>query len=236
MNCLLCNDNKITRIGEKNSYELIVCESCDLKFTGRMPTAHELETYYSDYFVEKNIKNAEKKKKRLKRLIRLISFWSKGKTFLDVGCSTGFAVGAAKELGYESMGIDLSDKAIQAAKALFPTCKFRCQKTFDLVKEDQKFDFLMCREVIEHTTDPLAFAQSLSSLVTPGGILYLTTPDAGHWRVPNDFVSWKEVVPPEHLFFFNAKNLRKLLEAVGFELIYKQPKFKPSLRVLARRL
>ena len=236
MSCILCEHPSLTNIGVKNNYDLVNCTSCGLKYTARMPSAIELEEYYSNYFVEKNITNAERKKKRLKRLIRILSLWTKGDKFLDVGCSTGFGAGAANELGYKSMGLDLSPKAIEAAKSLFPDCEFSCQSTSELVQKRRKFDLVICREVIEHTIDPIALAQNLADLVSPGGNLYLTTPDAGHWRVPQDFVSWKEVVPPEHLVFFNANNLRRRREDVGFKWIYKVPKIKPSLRVLARRL
>jgi hypothetical protein len=69
-----------------------------------------------------------------------------------------------------------------------------------------------------------------------GGVLWLTTPDAGHFRVPKDFPRWKEVIPPEHVNFFNRDSLAKLLSQYDIQIEKKQLLWKPSLRVRARRV
>jgi hypothetical protein len=77
---------------------------------------------------------------------------------------------------------------------------------------------------------------ALKSLLKVGGVLWLTTPDAGHFRVPKDFPTWKEVIPPEHVNYFNLQSLTRLLRQYDIEILKKQRLWKPSLRVLARRV
>ena len=80
------------------------------------------------------------------------------------------------------------------------------------------------------------FAAALRSLMKVGGVLWLTTPDAGHFRVPKQFLEWKEVIPPEHLCFYNIESLRRLLGEYDIEILKAQWLWKPSLRILARRV
>jgi hypothetical protein len=54
--------------------------------------------------------------------------------------------------------------------------------------------------------------------------------------VPKDFPAWKEVIPPEHVSFFNIESLRRLFREYDLEIVSKQLLWKPSLRVLARRV
>lgn len=45
----------------------------------------------------------------------------------------------------------------------------------DLVAEGEQFDVVCSLEVVEHVTDVPAFVQSLTALVKPGGLLFLST-------------------------------------------------------------
>ena len=75
----------------------------------------------------------------------------------------------------------------------------------------------------------------MASLCRPGGYLFVTTPDIGHWRVPEDLLSWNLVDPPQHVRYFTTTSLRLRLERHGFALRRKIFKVKPGLQVLARR-
>ncbi len=77
---------------------------------------------------------------------------------------------------------------------------------------------------------------ALSSMIKIGGVLWLTTPDAGHFRVPRNFPEWKEVIPPEHVSFFNLSSLRRLLTGYNIVILRRKYEWKPSLRVLAQRV
>ena len=77
--------------------------------------------------------------------------------------------------------------------------------------------------------------RSVAEVMGPGAILYLTTPDAGHWRVPRDFVSWSAVSPPLHVTYFSREGLRRILERHGLQILYFQIAVKPGIKILARK-
>lgn len=217
---------------------IVTCPSCACIYVDPLPEKEQLEEMYDDYLsTDKYLKKLKKKiltsRYKISRLNKYLKI--SGKDFLDVGCNIGATVRAAQKSGYNSMGIDLDKTAINMARELFTQCEFKACSTFELIKSERKFDFVYCSEVIEHVPGVNAFIQSLADLMKPGALLYITTPDAGHRKVPKDILKWKEVKPPEHLVFFNKKNMDLLLNNHGFEIIKFYWNHRANLRVICRK-
>jgi hypothetical protein len=53
----------------------------------------------------------------------------------------------------------------------------------------------------------------------PGGLLFLSTPDAGSLVARMLNQHWHYFDPIQHLVYFNRDNLKKLLEIAGFDLL-----------------
>ncbi|MES9879406.1 MAG: class I SAM-dependent methyltransferase [Sedimenticola sp.] len=236
MSCPICAEENKVALGIKEGWTWVRCTGCGLSYIDPLPTSEELNNYYSQYGVnKKNIKNAARKVKRFKRKFWPLLFLSKGKSFLDVGCNTGFAVEAARLLGCEATGIDLSDEAIDIAKKSYKNCRFFNLTIEEFAKNGTKHDIISCAEVIEHVTDAHSFIDAVWSLLKIDGILYLTTPDAGHFRVPKSFLEWNDVSPPQHTMLFTRKSIKSFLESHGFDVLYFQPMLKPNIRLVAKK-
>ena len=239
MSCPVCKNNEINEIGLKNNHMLVSCPSCTCIFVNPTPSAEELEGIYDDYLAtDKYLKKRKKKtitsSYKIFRLKKYLN--SSQRTFLDVGCNIGATVRAAQVMGFTSMGIDLDSTSIDKAKELFDKSEFEACSTFDLVERERKFDFIFCSEVIEHVPFPHEFVKSLVDLMSPNSILYLTTPDAGHRKVPKDTLKWKEIKPPEHIVFFNKKTMSMLLQEHGLEIIKFYKNHRANLRVVCRKI
>jgi SAM-dependent methyltransferase len=236
MGCLVCHGEAFEALGEKSGFPVVLCRGCGHRFIHPMPSQEVIDAYYARYWINrKNIRNGDKKIRKLKRILRPFLARAPGERFLDIGCNTGFGVEAARELGFEATGVDVSGEAIEIARELYGRNRFIAGTAQDFAATGERFDAILCREVIEHMPEVHTFMTALKSLLRPGGVLWLTTPDAGHFRVPKKFPEWKEVIPPEHLSFFNRESLDRLFRQYDIEILRKQLIWKPSLRVLARR-
>ena len=106
---------------------------------------------------------------------------------LDVGANGGFLVEAARELGFEAVGVELDPVSVDYAARHFAGSRFVRGTVEDLAAAGEPtFDAVYCSEVIEHVPDPNGFISGIVALMRPGALLYLTTPDIGHWRRPRD--------------------------------------------------
>lgn len=235
MKCPACNSITLSGIGQKNSYSLLRCEKCGMVTVSPLPSEEELLMFYQHYdgnkgYLKKKASKLKRSTKRIKRLMRLTN----GRRFLDVGCNVGYAVESARHLGFQSTGIDLDPESIEIACSMFPGGRYITSSIQAMADRQEKFDVIYCAEVIEHVPDPKAFADSLFALLDAGGVLFLTTPDSSHFRVPGTFSEWAEVKPPEHIQYFSRSAMKYLLESSGFKQVRFRPNLKPGLRVVAK--
>lgn len=235
--CPLCASNGKVEIGVVNDWPIVQCAECALYYLDPLPSPDQLSAVYDDY--EKTPKYLAKlRKKRLTAAYKLmlVRRYLEGSSqkFLDLGCNLGVVCEAARRQGFEAHGIDLDAAAISQAGELFPQCHFETISSYAMAERGDRFDLLYCAEVIEHVPEVHEFAASLRQLLRPGGVLYLTTPDAGHRKVPAEFIEWSMVIPPEHVVLYNQDNLRRLLGQHGFDVVRFRPCHRANMRVIAR--
>lgn len=234
--CIACAGTVFEPAGIYQGHELFHCLDCDLRFTHPIPAAAEIAAIYVKYGTNQSYAaKAERKMARAKKRIRRYMKQTPGNKFLDVGCNVGTAVEAARRLGLDAHGIDIGDQSIEIAREIFPRGHYYAGPIESLPPEWGNFDFVYSAEVIEHLPDPHAYFEALSPRVNKGGLLYLTTPDAGHWRVPKVFATWDQVFPPHHLFYFTKGAMHRFLDSHGFDIVKFEFKLKPGLHAIARK-
>lgn len=98
-------------------------------------------------------------------------------TFLDIGCGQGGYLLAARELGWDVLGVEPSPSHSATGREHF---ELRIEPGyFDATRYgDRRFECVLLSHVIEHMYDPNAFLESVLSVVAPGGSLLVVTPNA----------------------------------------------------------
>lgn len=148
---------------------------------------------------------------------RLRRFDEKNLKFLDVGCSTGRTMQVAKAMGFDPTGLDLSRWATEhCAKLGFVV---RLGSLVNQWPEPGLFDVIHCCHTIEHVPDPIAYFREMYRLLKPGGHLMLAFPN--YYSIPRllqgDQWIW---CLDSHLWQFTNKQVKKLLAAQGFEIVF----------------
>jgi len=213
---------------------MLRCDVCGTLFTDHIPTIPALNGFYQAVYANDGYLNKLERKLALeKRRVFALKWLTSGRRFLDIGCNIGCAVEAARWNGFAATGIDLSEYAMQIARERFSKNRF-LQGTIDVLDAGSVFDLVYCSEVVEHVSDPPGFFRSLSGTVASGGVLMLTTPDAGHFSVRNNQIDWDSVKPPEHITLFTKAGLKYALTPY-FKSIWFLPNRKPGIQLIARR-
>ena len=235
--CRVCGDSHTEFFAEKDGYAYARCAACGFVFLDPMPDAAALAGQYAGEAIgaeaypkaESRFRRARVKALRLVRYIR-------GNETIDLGCGGGFMVEAMRRLGARATGVDVNPGAIAYASRRFARNRFYCDDLAGFEGRGLAFDFVYASEVMEHLPDIGAFMGLIARITRPGGHLYVTTPDIGHWRVPGDVTEWDMFSPPMHVQFFNRRCLGVLFERHGFRVRRKFFKLKPGLQILAQRL
>ncbi len=186
------------------------CIQCGLEF---LPLCYLPEASYSDaadpYYLEQEAE-------RLINADRLLDLVPKGGRLLEIGCAVGFLLVAARERGFDVMGVEMSEWASGIARERFGL-DVRCGKLEDLGLEDDSFDVVVLADVIEHLTHPDRTLREIRRVLKPGGRVLLLTPDAGSVMARVLGQRWWGLLD-DHYFYFSRSTLRRFLENEGFEV------------------
>jgi 2-polyprenyl-3-methyl-5-hydroxy-6-metoxy-1,4-benzoquinol methylase len=103
---------------------------------------------------------------------------------LDIGCNAGFYSKMISDFGFQNvLGVDIVPEYVARASAAFHSeipGKSISFETTDatLLPLDHSYDFILCTEVIEHTSTPDVVIRSIMCLLNPGGVAIISLPNA----------------------------------------------------------
>ncbi len=227
--CNLCGSEQRHPYCPENGLRLVQCEDCGLVYVNPRPDPHELyalygETYfrneqsgvvgYTNYLKDE----ANIRKTFAGRLKRISRFIKPGK-LLDVGCAAGFFLDEARKIGWQVQGLDVSSFAVRYAAEHFGV-DVQPGSLTDLNYPANSYDLISMWDVIEHVPDPKAYIRRAAKLLKQDGLLVMATPDVGSIpaRVTGKrWVGYK--LSEEHVYYFSARTLGKMLAEEGFDVI-----------------
>lgn len=215
LTCENCGHLELESFIDRPNHRLLRCPECNLMQKGILESASVYEgDYHSNY-------SGRRKAKIVTGLIRLASTTryletEKPKT-LDIGCSVGATVQAAKELGWDAHGVDISERAVEYCQSLGLNCETIAG--VELPYEDGTFDLVTNWHVIEHVLDVTETIQEWKRVLKPGGIMILETPASNYLKARIMGPRYKKFWPPDHLYTFDRSNLTSLLRTGGFEIL-----------------
>jgi SAM-dependent methyltransferase len=138
---------------------------------------------------------------------------------LDIGGGTGWMLDVLKKSDNRincTQIVDIDEKAKRVAEenghAYF-------EGTIETFNADQKFHLILMLNLIEHVADPLAVLQKAQSLLAPGGIIVIKTPNTDSWDARLYKKSyWGGLHCPRHWVIFSEKSFRQLLQSTALKI------------------
>lgn len=234
--CNLCNSNSLKfcfegrdlALNREEQYPLVECANCGLIFLGKRVSRNSLNEIYVPG--KYPIYDAELKKKKnvnlfIKKMYYLFvrifigkDFWGlkklgKGR-LLDIGCSNGAYLFRKKEEGWETYGVEISEYAAKKAKE--NGLNVFCGELKEAKFQNNFFDVITMNQVIEHVYEPAQTMAEINRILKPKGILQIGTIDFNSLESKLFGKYWSRLEIPRHVYFFNPKSIKKLLE--GFTI------------------
>jgi len=144
-------------------------------------------------------------KKQLSRL--QAAGLKKEHSLLDFGCGDGLFLRFLSESGFtNARGFDEYSKHFADRSAL-----------------DQRYDFILSQDVLEHVPEPWDFLHQMQGLVKPGGVVALGTPNAQAMDLAHTERYVHALHAPYHRHIFSERMLLSMGGELGWELVKYHP-------------
>ncbi len=140
-----------------------------------------------------------------------------GRSLLDVGCGSGLFLYLAGRAGFEAHGMDVSARAVRAARAQYGL-DVRPGEVGSGQWNGRRFDYVTMFHVLEHLRDPAGALAWVGGLLNPGGRVIIQVPNADSLQARVFGRSWYGLDVPRHVVNFTPGALHRLLARCGYRV------------------
>lgn len=231
--CPSCNDVTNRRyLYHKEGIPIVQCLVCGI---GKAcPDEFDPEKYYdasyfdgsradgySNYVAAKNVLQTQFQKdiNLLKKL------GANGGVLIEIGSAYGYFLEVAKK-HYKIYGLELCEEAVVDCHKRGLTSVKHGAISREAVEEMPMAEVVVLLDVIEHLPDPRNAMLELVSKLNPGGLMLLTTGDFSSLTAKLAGRHWRLMTPPQHLWFFSLKSMKRMAETLGLEVVHIDHPFK----------
>ncbi|MBD0723615.1 methyltransferase [Flavobacterium sp. L1I52] len=207
----------------KETFDLYYDETLDMLITHPQPSLENLGKYYEseDYISHTDNRRSLFEKAyhfvkgiALKNKLNLINSQQAAKgRILDIGAGTGDFLSVAKNDGWQTMGIEPSDRAKEIA--IGKGISF-VENTTEL--ENHSFDVITMWHVLEHVPDLDFQIKELKRLLKPEGTLIVAVPNFKSFDAKHYGTYWAAFDVPIHFWHFSKKAIQMLFEKENMKL------------------
>ena len=212
--------------------DLHKCIGCSLIFQYPPPSKSELKKLYSDtdYFSfwgnkrSWSLIDVIKEKTATLLINELIGLNIHTGKLLDVGCARGALLTVAKNKGFTIFGIEPSKESATYAEQKSGGIIYN--KLFEnIVFEKVLFDVVVFFDYFEHFTNINSVMKKCNDITVKNGYIIISTPNTDSLSFRLLGKSWPHF-KQQHIYYFNKKSIRLLLENNGFKIKLMKPSIK----------
>jgi 2-polyprenyl-3-methyl-5-hydroxy-6-metoxy-1,4-benzoquinol methylase len=216
---------------EKENFAVVACNLCSFMFIPPYYRKKIVYTQYKNADVTSAVRKGNNWVKIQRHILRfdfIRKFIRIGKLF-DLGAGWGHFMLAARELGYDVYGIEISEQpylyCVNDLKLPVDHIDF-----FEL-EEKEQFDLVTMWDVLEHIDRADLFIEKCARVIKPGGYLFLQVPQIDSYFAKKHRDSWK-MMGLDHVNYFSRKTITQLLERHGYEVLKIKSSFEIKLFIM----
>lgn len=232
--CNLCQGNSVALVLEMPPHRLVKCRQCGLIYVIPRPSLEDIIKIYDEaYFTGQGTLGYKPNENYLgdesrlsiftERMLSIERYRKPPGFMVDVGCASGFSLRAARDRGWDCLGVDVSEFAINFAREHYSLNVLK-GTLYDASLPDESVDVVTMWDLIEHVIDARRECIEANRILKPGGVLGLSTPDADapsphpEARESAKAAFW-QADPGEHLQYFSSATICRLLHETGFHVV-----------------
>lgn len=209
-------------------FSLQIDKELDLVYTNPQPESDKLSSYYES---EDYISHTDSKRSWFERVYQIVKTLAiknkiglvnrlqerKG-TLLDIGAGTGDFLIKAKDVGWEILGVEPSEKARSLALSKGVTIIENTE-----ILEDHSVDVITMWHVLEHVPDIEKQIKELKRLLKPSGTILIAVPNFNSFDAKHYGTYWAAYDVPRHLWHFSRTAMHKLFAREKLQVQKERP-------------
>jgi 2-polyprenyl-3-methyl-5-hydroxy-6-metoxy-1,4-benzoquinol methylase len=204
---------------------LVKCRRCGLIYINPRIKQEMVLKSYSEGTDENFISQAKYRENTFFKALKYIEKFThkkKGRVY-DIGTAGGSFLAAAKKRGWEVHGSEPNKWLCEWCKKNYGI-KIFPGDIFAHHFSSEYFDLVTLWDVLEHVGNPTKNLKEINRILKPNGLLVVNYPDIGSWLSRLMAKKWIFLLSV-HLFYFNRRTIKKMLNKEGFKIIKIKPHF-----------
>ena len=241
--CPVCHGSDRKKLYTLNLFTVFECGGCCLRYIDPCLSSQGMQDLYSstenlvainafhasyyDYADPNMPSGTVREFERALDLAGELIQTTKRKIF-DAGCGNGLFLAVAKRKGWDVSGCDPSANNVALAKNKLGL-EVDGTDFLSFCSSGVKYDVISFWDVLEHLSDPHAFIRKAKEMLTSGGVILIGGPnDRSFLRILAEAIFYlsgglvrgplKKPYLLEHVTYYTAYSLQKLLDQHGFSL------------------
>lgn len=146
--------------------------------------------------------------------------YEQGLTLLDFGCGSDTFLNHARNLGWDTIGIDFSEIVVQNVRSSGHKAFVMSPHVWNEI-ENESIDFVRISHVLEHLYHPKEVLEAIKLKMKPGATLHIIVPNPQGISARIFRSSWLDLDCPRHIMLYFPSNLESLLLSMGFCLNFR---------------
>jgi SAM-dependent methyltransferase len=221
--CQVCSSAATSPHFVKLGFEFVRCSGCGHISVNNVVQPETLAQHYgttffeggdySDYLGDRAILQ-----RNFRRFATKLARFAPGGRLFEIGCAYGFFLDVARDR-WDVSGIDIAEDAVVYARNQLKL-RVTCGNLLQVELPSQSAEAVVMWDTIEHLERPSDYVAKAAAMLTPGGVLALTTGDAGSLLARARGKQWRLYHPPSHLHYFSRDTIGRLLRRNGLELVH----------------
>lgn len=242
--CPFCGSSGTPYCRRPDQLVVRLCGGCGVYFIAPAPSPDQLDAFYAHYNEQHRRLNALSLEVTAHLLARqphidvrmreIASHFAdtQGLRALDVGFGLGANLVLLRKLGFEVEGIELDTGALAYVQRELGIASV-WRSTIEELQDSPQYDVIIMHDLVEHPLEPLSMLRKAATLLRPGGVLSLWTPNATFVERETEPLTFR--VDLEHMQYLTLPSCTWIARTLGLDIVHIESIGFPSLKGIDQR-
>lgn len=140
-----------------------------------------------------------------------------GSRLLDFGCGDGWYLDSVKDSGLQCEGYEFQRNHAARLQSTLGLPIFSDLDSL-VAQRCSSYQAITLHNVLEHVVDPRSTITALARLLAPGGVIFVSVPNADSWEAKLFGRRWHGLDPPRHISFPSPSIMSAVATSAGLQL------------------